>query len=418
MKYEYDNLNLHILKNKKFKKNIVSIEFKRKAKKEEMTLRNLLSIVLVRSCRKYPKERDLLIKSEELYDVAYNSRIRVLGWDSFLTLSLTFLSPKYTEKNMFFKSMSFLTELLLSPNVKNGAFDEEIVNQAKAELKEELLLANEQPYYLAMKGLLENIDSSAPFTYSDMGYIEDLDNITPTKLYDYYVSVLDSDSLDIFICGDVDVLSVKKVIKEKFSKLNKRKKYNENVYHINKKTIEDNYIVKEIDNNQSIMNIGFKALNLNDFELRYVWYVYNYILGGSANSKLFRDVREKESLCYDIHSSMENFFDLMIISTGINAINEKKAKELILKSMDEISKGHFLEKDIKDAINSYIYDIKANLGTPYGIVNLYRQKYYFNSDNYLLKIKNIKKVDKNMVIDLSKKFKLDTIYFLKGVNDD
>ena len=38
-------------------------------------------------------------------------------------------------------------------------------------------------------------------------------------------------------------------------------------------------------------------------DLRYIASLYNAILGGGANSKLFQNVREKESLAYTAGSS-------------------------------------------------------------------------------------------------------------------
>lgn len=47
--------------------------------------------------------------------------------------------------------------------------------------------------------------------------------------------------------------------------------------------------------------MGFKLNDLTDFELRYVLNIYNYILGGSPDSKLFKNIREKIHYVIQFH---------------------------------------------------------------------------------------------------------------------
>lgn len=53
---------------------------------------------------------------------------------------------------------------------------------------------------------------------------------------------------------------------------------------------------------QGKLVLGLDILNINEEE-KYAVSIYNIILGGSANSKLFQNVREKASLAYTAGSS-------------------------------------------------------------------------------------------------------------------
>ena len=73
----------------------------------------------------------------------------------------------------------------------------------------------------------------------------------------------------------------------------------------------------------------------------YVSYIYSYILGGGPDSMLFKNVREKNSLCYSINASIYSISDLMIIKSGINAKDVSKAIKIIKEQVKKIKKGNF-----------------------------------------------------------------------------
>ena len=50
--------NLHLIKTKKFKTITIDVDFYREIKKEEITKRNLLKMILLDSSREYKTERD------------------------------------------------------------------------------------------------------------------------------------------------------------------------------------------------------------------------------------------------------------------------------------------------------------------------------------------------------------------------
>ena len=85
--------------------------------------------------------------------------------------------------------------------------------------------------------------------------------------------------------------------------------------------------------------------------------VYNAILGGTASSKLFNNVREKKSLAYTIRSQYIKQKGAMLVSAGIELENYDIAKECILKEINDMKIGEITEQEINDA--------KVNLVTLY-----------------------------------------------------
>lgn len=409
--------NLHVIKTDQFKKDVITVDFRRKTKKEEITIRNFLSNILIKSTKNYPTERLMNIKREDLYDVKYSSGTSISGNNMILYFEMQIVNEKYTEKGNFEKSFLFLMDMLFNPNIVKKEFEEKQFLLSKEEVKNNIESISESSSGLATLHLLEQMDKKSPFSFRADGYLKDLEKITPNKLYKYYKDVLKSDTVDIYIAGNVDVEKVKKLVTEHFL-INTIKKPLESHFLTHEKFRKRaKTIVEKTKFHQSQLRIGLKLTDLTDFERKYVMNIYNYILGGGPDSLLFRVVREKNSLCYSVSSHISKVFNIMTIKAGINAKDFKKAVKLIRKELTNMEKGKFTEEDIEKAKTVYTSSFLSILDSPSNLIGLYEACEYFDWDLVEERIINTKKVTKEMVIAVSKKIKLDTIYLLEGEQD-
>ena len=422
MKYKKiinSSYNLHIIKTDKFKTVTVQVNFKRETKKEEIVFRNMVINMLCESNGIYKTKREFDIATEELYNLYYKSMNYMSGKYSISVLDITFLNEKYTEEGMFDKSIDFLYNIIFNPNIvdDNGVkkFEEKNYEISYNLLKEQIESIKENPSYYARVRMLENLDKDSYASYRSNGYIEDLDNVNRENLYDYYLSMLNDDMIDIFIIGDVNISQVERIIYNKFSILKSRKRHSDSHFVTCGKCKKIRKVVKEKAHiNQSKLLLGYKIDNLNDFELRYVLSVYSYILGGSPDSKLFKNVREKHSLCYNISSTAHPLYSLLTISAGINKRDFRKTVSLINKETTNMRKGKFTDDDIVKAKITYINSLNELEDNPQSIIGLYSGIEYLRSDTIDERIIKINKVTFNDVKTLANKIHLDTIYMLEG----
>jgi len=77
--------------------------------------------------------------------------------------------------------------------------------------------------------------------------------------------------------------------------------------------------------------------------------LYNIILGSSANSLLFQNVREKASLAYSIKSVYVKQKANIFIRAGIEIENYEKAVNIIKEQLEKMRKGEFSDDDLKSA---------------------------------------------------------------------
>lgn len=413
MKFESINMgayNMHFIKTNKFKTITIDVDFYRNIKKEEITKRNLLKMILLDSSKNYKTEKELIIESENLYDIKVSSSISRLGSLSNLSFQTKFLNEKYTEKGMNKESIIFFLELIFNPNLIDNSFIN--IDKQKEKLRHDIEnLKDNKPKYAYLK-LMEKYKEKE-YSYNTFGYIDELDSITGEDLYKYYQDILNKDQIDIFVLGDFSTSDIKEIFKEYF-KVNTFKKDNKklliNELNIRKRVIR--YREYE-DINQEQILLLLSLNNLTDFERKYTIKVLSDILGGSSNSLLFNKVREEKGYCYYINSSVKAYDNIMVINSGVESKNTEKCIKLIRKILKEVKEGKFDEKLIDSSINTIVSGINASFDSPIGIINTYFSKVLVGTDESEVRINNFKSIRKEDIIKVSKKVNLNSILTLE-----
>jgi len=137
--------------------------------------------------------------------------------------------------------------------------------------------------------------------------------------------------------------------------------------------------------------------------------------GGTANSKMFQNVREKASLAYTASSSYIKTKNNIFIKCGIEIENYEKALNIIKEQLEDMKNGKFEDRDIADAKRSIISTVKTISEEQDTEIT-----YYFGQEisniKYTLEeyVEQINKVSKEQIQDLAKKIKINTIYFLRN----
>jgi len=415
IKKDLGSFNLHMIKVDKFKTIKMRVMFRNKIKKDEITIRNFLINILTLSSKKYETKRRLAIEAQDLYAAQVSSYNRRIGSYITTNISLAILNEKYTEKGMLEKSINFLREIIFNPNVENKKFDSKSFEIVKKDMEMMFESLKEDYSKYSMIRLSDEIDPEAPYSYRTVGYEEDLEKINEETLYQYYKNMISNDKVDIYIIGDIDFLEVERIIKANFN-FRTLKKDNKLDALIN--CVSSPKKVKEIkeqeDINQAKLAIACKLVDLTDYERKYPLTLYHLIFGGSSDSKLFQVIREKHSLAYTISSALSKMDSLLFINGGIAKENYKKTIDLINEQLKAMAKGDFNEEDIDKAKQIYLTAIENMEDSLGQIVNNYVMMDLTNSDDINTKKEMMGKVTKEEIIEVSKKVKMDTIYFLEG----
>lgn len=409
--YNMNAYNLHVIKTDKFKTITIDVSFRRKIKKDEITIRNLLKELIVNSSLSYPTERSLIIQTEKLYDLKLLSSSYRIGNYSILSFKTRFLNEVYTEEGMNEESIKFLLDLIFKPRLDND------IEKCKKKIEKSILSLNDNKIKYALLRLLETTEDM-PYSYNNYGYKEDLDKITVDDLKKYYGSVISDDIVDVFVVGDVDGNEIKQIFKEYFKVSTFHK--NELSLLVPELTkVRKNKEFREYDDvNQTQLTMLCNLSEITDYERKYVLPVYGELLGGSSNSILFDTVREKNSYAYYVNALVKPYDNIMMIYSGIQKGNEKEVVKLIDKSLTGISKGKFDIKKLESSKKTLISAIESSLDNPISIINNYYAKVLVNALDVNEKIENIKKVSKEDIIAVGKKISIHTLFLLEASDEE
>lgn len=414
VKKDLGSYNLHLIKTDQFKTVTVRVAFHSPIVKEEITLRNVLCDMFLQSSSKYPSKRDLTIEAQELYAADIQTNNSRLGNYNNLDVYLSVLHDKYTEDGNLKKALEFLNEIIFHPDVSKQKFSKEKLEIVKSTMRSNLSSLKEDGASYSLLRLFEVMDKERVSSYRMVGYLEDLDKITPEALYRYYEKMIRSDMVDVFVIGDIDFLEMTKMIREIIPiKTVKRRKVSYSLSEV--KPRSRRLFAKEVvDTSQSKLAIGCRCYGLSTYERNYALSLYNVILGGSGDSKLFKEVREKNSLCYVINSVPNKLDHLILIRAGIDKENYSKTLELIEKNLQDMRKGIFSDDEINVAKEYFCTALDEVLDSQTRILDNYYMMELIGTDDLEEKRKKIMSVTKEDIIKVAKKVKMDTVFLLEG----
>lgn len=421
MKYTKKDLasyNLHLINTDKFKTITMKVVFSSPIKKDEITMRNVLSDLLLQSSKNYESRRELTIKAEELYAADVYNNTQRIGNYILTSFNLQVLNDKYTEEGNFEEAVKFLSEIIFNPDIKDNAFKEDKLDLVLSNVRVALESIKEDATNYSLLRLMEAYDKESPVSYRMVGYLEDLDKIKTDTLYEYYKNLIEYDYVDIYIVGDFENNTIQEIIK-KYFKFRKVKKTRPSYEIKSKKIRRRRLLAKEtIDNNQSKLAIACGISKASKYEINYPLVLANIIFGGGPDSKLFKDVREKNSLCYSIYSYPVKLDNLLVISAGIDKENYQKTLDLTTDLLKEMKKGKFTDKDINIAKEYYNTACEEVEESEYKIINEYLSQEILGVEPLEERVKIMNKVTKKDIIKVAKKIEMDTVFLLEGVKKD
>ncbi len=417
--YKCNSFNVHTLKTDKFKTSHIEIIFRKPIIKEELGSYSFLMDLLMESSLKYPKRKDLIVKFEELYRTSIYGTTVKTGNVLNSNIIVDFINPEYIDdKNYLEEVIKLPFELLQQPNVINEEFDLKTFNIVKERLKREIKSIADNAFKVSIKKAFETMDKDSPSSYSLYGTISELDRITPASLYKVYKRFFKENVCDIFIIGNLDMDEVVTLIKKYF----KHRYINDTklMLKVDNKVKKKEVIASDTsDNIQANMVMIYNTKNLTPVEKNITFQVFNYIFGsGGLTSKLYQKIREENSLCYSINSMYLKYDELLVIHVSLENSNVKKAINLINKCLKEMAVGNFTNEDIEDAINNLCISLDLAYDNNVSLLNNYVFNYFDNLPLIDERKEMLLKTTKEDIVSLVKKIKLNTIFTLKGKEEE
>ena len=415
-------IKLHLIKNDKFKTNLISVFITRPLNREEVTKNALIPAVLRRGTENLKTQEDINKQLENMYGSNFNCGIEKTGDNHVIKFYLESLNDNFISdtESLVQNSINTLFDIVFNPLLIENKFNTEYIDGEKNNLKQIIDAKIDNKNLYSLIRCTEEMYKDKPYSLYKYGYSEDLEKIDAKNLYEYYTKVINESKIDIFISGDLDSNQIENIVRENMNikKLNDREgKFIVNIQdseNINNDKV--NEVEEKMDVTQGKLVIGLNINNVSkdDKNTMFNAILYNTILGDSANSKIFQNVREKAHLAYTTRSTYIRPKNIIFVRAGIEIDNYQKALDIIKEQLEDMKNGNFTDDEINNAKNylySSINSIEEEQDTE--ITYYFGQELsqaFYSPEEYK---KNIELVNKEQIINIANNISINTIYFLK-----
>lgn len=414
--------NIYKIKDEKFKSIYLSFNFIMPVNRVENSENAVLGSILGKACDKYKTQKEIEEYLYSLYGAAFNVNIEKLGDLYNIEFKIEFINKKFLPDNVDVSNecINFLYNIIYNPYLVNGSFDESIVEREKSAILNRIKERKDDKLRYSVQKMEELLCPNEAFGMNLYGDEDIVEKITSQDLYKRYNNNIKNSYIMILLSGNLDGYNdLEDKIKEVFKdKLNNRVSLRMLESGISENWISGNIEeVKETqDTTQSVLSLGMK---IKDFEKQeyFAFNVYNTILGGTPSSKLFQNVREKESLAYTVRSRYYRFKPLLVIYAGIQLQNYEKAKNVIIEQIEDIKKGNISDIEFESAKESLLADLLEWNDSKVALAKMKMTNIisFLNDDMTIEKMReNIRKVTIQDVIDVAQKVVVEKVFLLGG----
>ena len=408
-------VHLHFIQSEKFKTNKIKVRFSAPMSEKTIAGRVLTASMLETSNALYPTSQAFREKLANLYGANYSTSLSRRGLVHYLDINLSFVRDQFlSRKNMLADEiLDFLKASLFFPLSNGQAFDTKTFEIEKRNVLTDLEAEIENHFYHAHRELNNLFYDLPEMRIPRVATIELVEKETAETSFAAFQQMLNQDQIDFFFIGDFNEIAVREKIQEfQFSEREQplQLSYKQNYSNITREKLEQR------DVHQSIVELAYHFSSQYGDRSHLPLIVLNGLLGGFAHSKLFVNVREKESLAYTISSSFDIFSGLMRIYAGIDRANRTKTIALINRQILDLKRGHFTDEELEQTKNMLKNSIllaqdRQNTLIERAYMSSVLGKKFLSLEAWLKALENVSKAD---LIEAAQQLKLQAIYFMEG----
>lgn len=409
------NVRLHVLPTDRFKTYAVSVYIGVRLDENEVTPTALTPFVLRRGTRSFPETKQFRERLDDLYGAGFSFDIYKRGDYQIVQFRMDIIEDRYVKRAdpLLRQGLSLLGEALTEPVLENGAFLGKYVEAEKRTLQKKIeSIVNDKIKYAAER-CLEEMCRNEPYRLHPLGNIAAIAAINPQSLYDHYRRLLQTAPIDIYVVGNTTPEQVKSLVRETFRlERPSAADYQNRVIHPQVRQV--NKVTERLDVNQGKLNMGLRTYVTYADDDYAAALMYNGILGGYPHSKLFANVREKESLAYYASSRLDGHKGILTIQSGIEIANYEKALSIIERQLEAMDEGDISDVELSQTRAMITNQLKELGDSAFEIIAFDFNSILSGRERSIASlIESVRQIDRDAVRRAAQKVKLDTVYFLR-----
>ena len=403
------------IKTDRFKTTLISYNFYLPLDAKKVADFALLPFVLTTCGKEYPDFSRLNFKLNKLYSASLSASAEKVGDYALLKIGVQVLDDKYAldGEDLVNSATRLLNSLIFEPRTENGAFFTEDVEREKRKAIEHIRGEMSEKRLYARKRLIEEMFKGDVFGLPKCGTEEQVAAITPVSLYCAWEEMLKRAYIRINVISGTLPQGVFEDVKNRLSSIDRSCA----CVIENSRQIKPIYAAQRVEEKMDVAQgklvMGFSAQVGDTDETSAPFTVMCDLFGGGPYSRLFTNVREKMSLCYYCSATGDKRKGFLMVDSGVEAENAKKAELEILRQLELVKSGKFSDFEFKSSKRSIINSLKGYADHQDAIDAWYTIRCASSSPISPEDFADIiETVDENAVIESAKSVKLHTVYNL------
>lgn len=411
-----DGVYLTYLPDRKFKTSLLSAQFVTPITGADAAVYALLPAVLRRGTVRFPDMAGISAELDRLYGAEIDYTVRKKGESQCVGFVASFLEDVLVpgHERLLEPTAALLGELICDPVTRSGRFLPDYVEGERQNLLDAIRgILNDKRDYAELR-LLQEMCAGERYGVSRFGDEKSAEKISAQRLYARYTDLLANARLELFYSGSAERERVEHALLDAFSTLPREHVREPELTAPHPARSEVLTVSEEMDVTQGKLGMGF-ACGSDDYSALLLG---NTLFGGSSNSKLFLNVREKLSLCYYASSVYHRQKGLITVSSGIEFENYQRAYDEILTQLRAVQEGKLEDWELEGA-RSTLLNAYASMGDSQAkLENFFLgQAATGQEESPEMMAMAIRDTGADRIFRAMQTVTLDTVYFLNGKED-
>ena len=249
-------------------------------------------------------------------------------------------------------------------------FDAADVELNRAQILSAIRRETTSPGDIASRRWWETAFAGHPYGRPVAGTLESVPNITVDDLKAYTHRVLARQNLKIAVVGDIDAATLKPLLDRVFGALPQKP----DLVPVENVTPQGlgRRIVVDLDVPQAVVDFGGPGIARKDPDFMAAYLINHILGGGSSDSRLYQQVREKRGLAYSVSDSLVwlNHAALFLGGTATRADRTGETLDVIQKEIHRFAEDGPTAAELAEAKNYLNSSFALNLDTSSKIASL------------------------------------------------
>lgn len=355
----------------RFKQSVLTVQLVRPMCRAEAAKNALIPTVLLRGSRGCPDLRCITQRLDELYGASVGTLVRRIGDWQTTGLSCCLMDDRFAlpGDRVLEPALRFLAQLLLEPLPGESGFDTGFVESERKNLISVIDSEQADKQAYAAECLLKLMGEEDSFGIPRLGEREDVAAITPEDLWAHYRQLLRCAPIEVFYVGSAPAQPMCELLGELFSPLQRRPEPLPPQCGFRACPPRD--VCRSMDVAQGKLAMGFLT-PITQRDPRFAaMQAANAVFGGGQTSKLFMNVREKQSLCYAIYSGYYGSKGLVTVHAGIDPAREQQVRQEIAGQLRACREGDISLEELCAAREVLLSGLRGVYDSPAAMENYF-----------------------------------------------